>query len=98
MTEIATGVRLSIYLSQTQHAAPVAKSVPTNDPLDSDRVSRLESRLELRLESKLAAKVILPLKSHESGKAADNHGSPSMFCVLVAYSNPAAIFENYVTD
>lgn len=69
MTEIATGVRLSIYLSQNQHATPVAESVPTNDPLDRDRASRLESRLELRLESKLAAKVILILKSHESGKA-----------------------------
>lgn len=69
VTEIATGVRLSIYLSQDRRSVQIKEPSPPAHSLGTAGISRLESRLKSRLESKLAAKVVLLLKEHESGKA-----------------------------
>jgi predicted HTH transcriptional regulator len=82
LTEIATGVRMSIPLAQrhtvgTQAAEPevVATITPAATPaVEAPPESRLESRLQSRLESKLAAKVFLQLQEQELGKAALAHG------------------------
>ena len=62
--EIATGIRLRIWLAQP-HAAG-----QTPAPADDTSIlQRLESRLEARLESKLAAKVLMHLTPQPMGKA-----------------------------
>lgn len=65
VTEIATGLRLSIYLAQVQGPIETKNIHSPYEQLNKEKLSRLESRLE----SKLAAKVILLLKEQESGKA-----------------------------
>ena len=62
--EIATGIRLRIWLAQP-HAAG-----QTPAPADDTSIlQRLELRLESRLESKLAAKVLMRLTTQPMGKA-----------------------------
>lgn len=73
VTEIATDVRSSIYLSRDRQAILATESDPTNDPLANDQPLRLESRLQLRLESKRAAKVMLLLKDYDG----DELGMPA---------------------
>lgn len=72
LTEIATGLRLSVPLAQAQahtagdvaqDAANTTTAATPAEPLLSDE------RLESRLESKLAAKVFLLLHAQEAGKA-----------------------------
>ena len=70
ITEIATGVRLSLFLAQV-HTVGQTSTAPAATPAAPPQpASRLESRLESRLGSTLAAKVLLLLHAQESGKAA----------------------------
>ena len=69
LTETATGVRLSVPLTQvhiaghtTQETADATIAATPAEPLPPDE------RLESRLESKLAAKVFLLLRAQEAGK------------------------------
>ena len=73
LTEIATGVRLSIALAQ-RHVVGASAAEPETNAAATPTVTPAvvppsESRLESRLESKLAAKVVLLLREQESGKA-----------------------------
>ena len=73
LVEIATGVRLSIALTQ-RHVVGASATGPetegaTTSPVTPTAATQPESRLESRLESKLAAKVFLLLLHQESGKA-----------------------------
>ena len=66
--EIATGIRLRIWLAQP-HAAGQTPA-PAGDTSTLQRLeSRLESRLKSRLKSKLAAKVLMHLTTQPMGKA-----------------------------
>ena len=73
LTEIATGVRMSIALTQQHvagtHAAEPGIEATTPAAVTPAVTHQTESRLESRLESKLAAKVLLLLLQQESGKA-----------------------------
>ena len=73
LTEIATGVRLSVALAQ-RHVAGTNAAKPGVEATSTAAVTpavthQTQSRLESRLESKLAAKVVLLLLQQESGKA-----------------------------
>ncbi|MCZ2408049.1 MAG: helix-turn-helix domain-containing protein [Burkholderiales bacterium] len=73
LTEMATGVRLSVALTQVHTVGQnlpggVATTAFSAAALENAG-QQLESRLESRLESKLAAKVILLLHAQEAGKA-----------------------------
>lgn len=62
ITEIATGVRFSVYLRE-------AVPVDTSDQFSRNGSLQPESRLESRLESKLAARVVSLLRVNALGKA-----------------------------
>lgn len=73
ITEIATGVRLSVFLAQVLTAGHAGPGVAATIAAQHSAGSRLESQLESQLESKLAAKVLALLQAQESGKAALSH-------------------------
>lgn len=73
LTEIATGVRLSVPLPQVHTAGEnrsnaVAATVDTRVSSDTGKQPVSKSRLESRLESTLAAKALLLLSEEEAGK------------------------------
>lgn len=70
IAEIATGVRLSIFLAHAHVVGHADAKPATTIAVQAPATSRLESRLKSRLESKLAAKVLLLLHAQECGKAA----------------------------
>lgn len=63
--EIATGVRLRIWLAQRQAPEPSQSDHPPGTGGEQGGLSRLESRLE----SRLAAKVVVALRGQATGKA-----------------------------
>ena len=70
VTEMATGVRLSVFLAEEISVEP-AVSEPKIPPATLPQPEpRLEPRLESRLESPLAARLVVLLQAQESGKAA----------------------------
>lgn len=65
LEEIATGVRLRVWLGNVQSV----REIPTAAPADEERQESI-SRLGSRLESPLAARLVVLLQAQESGKAA----------------------------